>query len=221
LEELIEGGKRGLYPELHGLDIVPSGVPCPCRPNAGSLTSRKGKEKRKASSERHLFEKQVEFFEIFRPRAAMIEQPPPSATHLAEYMEVLQGMQECGYHCQHRVLNCAEHGDHTSRRRWFLTCFLHNGAIEWPTPSTEFEGLKSVLDDPKTVSSARIVPATEQFVARNARSQPDNTTANKLGSYRVHGVTDDRSARVYSLRPPVLIVKNRRYAPAGRLLRGV
>ena len=28
LEELIEGGKRGLYPELHGLDIVTSGVPC-------------------------------------------------------------------------------------------------------------------------------------------------------------------------------------------------
>ena len=132
LEELIEGGKRGLYPELHGLDIVTSGVPCPYRSNAGSLTSRKGKELRKASSERHLFEKQVKFFEIFRPRAAMIEQPPPSATHLAEYMKVLQGMQECGYHCQHRVLNCAEHGDHTSRRRWLLTCFLHNGAIEWP-----------------------------------------------------------------------------------------
>jgi hypothetical protein len=28
-------------------------------------------------------------------------------------------------------------------------------------------------------------------------------------------------ASYYSLRPPVLIVKNRRYAPAGRLLRGV
>ena len=79
LEELIEGGKRGLYPELHGL-------PCPYRSNAGSLTSRRGKEMRKASSERHLFEKQVEVFEIYRPRAAMIEQPPPSATHLAEYM---------------------------------------------------------------------------------------------------------------------------------------
>jgi site-specific DNA-cytosine methylase len=52
-------------------------------------------------------------------------------------MKVLQGMQECGYHCQHRVLSCAEHGDHTSRRRWFLTCFLHNGAIEWPTTSSK------------------------------------------------------------------------------------
>jgi len=157
LEELIEGGKRGMYPELHGLDIVTSGVPCPYRSNAGSLTSRKGKEKRKASSERHLFEKQVEFFEILRPRTAMIEQPPPSATHLAEYMQVLQGMQELGYNCQHRVLNCSEHGDHTSRRRWFMIGFLHNGAIEWPLPLTEFEGLKSVLDDPKTVCLARIL----------------------------------------------------------------
>jgi site-specific DNA-cytosine methylase len=95
--EPTEGGKRGEYPELHGLDIVTSGVPCPYRSNAGSLTSSKGKEQRKASSERHLFEKQVEFFKIYRSRAAMIEQPPPSATHLAEYMNVLKGMQECGY----------------------------------------------------------------------------------------------------------------------------
>jgi hypothetical protein len=29
------------------------------------------------------------------------------------------------------------------------------------------------------------------------------------------------SPRSCSLRPPVLVVKNRRYAPAGRLLRGV
>ena len=130
LEELIEGGKRGLYPELHGLDIVTSGVPCPYRSNAGSLTSRKGKEKRKAGSERHLFEKQVEFFEIFRPRAAMIEQPTPSATHLPEYMKVIEGMQRIGYHCQHRVLNCSEHGDYTSRRRWIMIGFLHNGAVE-------------------------------------------------------------------------------------------
>jgi hypothetical protein len=38
------------------------------------LPARRGKEMRKASSERHLFEKQVEFFEIYRPRAAMIAQ---------------------------------------------------------------------------------------------------------------------------------------------------
>ncbi len=203
LEELIEGGKRGLYPELHGLDIVTSGVPCPYRSNAGSLTSSKGKEKRKASSERHLFEKQVEFFKIYRPRAAMIEQPPPSAPHLAEYMKVLTGMQECGYWCQHRVLNCAEHGDHTSRRRWIMVGLLHNGAIEWPLPLTEFEGLKCVLDDPKTVNLARIVPATEQFVARSARSPPGAMTANKLGSYRVQGITDDRSVRVYDTAHPL------------------
>jgi hypothetical protein len=73
----------------------------------------------------------------------------------------------------------------------------HNGAIEWPLALTEFEGLKSVQDDPKTVCLARIVPATEQFVGRNSRSQPDAMTANKLGSYRVHGITDDRSVRVY------------------------
>ena len=78
LVPLIEGGKQGQYPELHGLDIVTSGVPCPFRSNAGSLTSRIGKAKREAGVERHLFTKQVEFFRIFRPRACMIEQPPPS-----------------------------------------------------------------------------------------------------------------------------------------------
>ena len=46
LEELIEGGKRGMYPELYCLDIVTSGVPCPYRSNAGSLNQpqRKGEE---------------------------------------------------------------------------------------------------------------------------------------------------------------------------------
>jgi site-specific DNA-cytosine methylase len=92
-------------------------------------------------------------------------------------MKVLQGMQECGYHCQHRVLNCAEHGDHTSRRRWFLTCFLHNGAIEWPTPSTEFEGLTSVLDDPKTVSLARIVLPRPGRADRRRQARPVPRTA--------------------------------------------
>jgi site-specific DNA-cytosine methylase len=215
LEELIEGGKRGMYPELHGLDIVSSGVPCPYRSNAGSLTGRKGKEKRKAGSERHLFTIQVEFFALFRPRAAMIEQPPPSAPHLAEYMKVIEGMQRCGYHCQHRVLNCAEHSDQTSRCRWFMIGLRHNGAIEWPLPLTEFEGLKSVLDDPKTVCLARIVPATERFVPRKSRSQPDAMTANKLGSYRVHGITDDRSVRVYDPAYPLPSATSTKSVPLG------
>jgi hypothetical protein len=38
LIELIEAGENGEYPELHGLDIVTSGLPCPYRSNAGSLT---------------------------------------------------------------------------------------------------------------------------------------------------------------------------------------
>ena len=87
----------------------------------------------------------------------MIEQPPPSAPCLVEYTDVIEGLQECGYHCQSRVLNCADHGDHTSRRRWFCIGMLHNGAIEWPVPLTVFPGLFEVLDDPKTVCLARIV----------------------------------------------------------------
>jgi site-specific DNA-cytosine methylase len=74
-----------------------------------------------------------------------------------EYTDVIEGLQECGYHCQSRVLNCADHSDHTSRRRWFCIGMLHNGAIEWPVPLTVFPGLFEVLDDPKTVCLARIV----------------------------------------------------------------
>ena len=134
VEELIEGGRRGEFSELHDLDIVTSGVPCPYRSNAGSLTSRRGKARIEAGTERHLFRRQVEWFEIFRPRAALIEQPAPSSRHLPEYTELTEGMQRCGYHCQARTLNCAEHGDFTSRRRWFLVCLRHNGVIEWPIP---------------------------------------------------------------------------------------
>jgi hypothetical protein len=60
LIELIEAGKRGEYPELQGLDIVTSGVPCPYRSNAGSLTSDQGKMEREAGAERHLFTRQVQ-----------------------------------------------------------------------------------------------------------------------------------------------------------------
>jgi hypothetical protein len=51
------------------------------------------------------------------------------------------------------------------------------------------------------------VPANEQFVVRKHRAPQDDDremmTANKLGSYRVHGVTDDRSVRVYCMRHPL------------------
>ena len=59
LVQLIEGGKQGQYPELHGLDIVTSEVPCPYRSNEGSLTSRIGKAKREAGVVRHMFTKQA------------------------------------------------------------------------------------------------------------------------------------------------------------------
>jgi hypothetical protein len=92
LEQLIEGGDRGQYPELHNLDIVTSGLPCPFRSNAGSLTSRRGKAKREAGTNRHLFTKQVEFYRIFKPRSVMIEQPPPSHPHMQDYIQVIEGM---------------------------------------------------------------------------------------------------------------------------------
>ena len=60
VEELIEGGRRGEFSELHDLDIVTSGVPCPYRSKAGSMTSRLGKARREAGTERHLFRRQVE-----------------------------------------------------------------------------------------------------------------------------------------------------------------
>jgi site-specific DNA-cytosine methylase len=168
----IEGGRRGEFSELHDLDIVTSGVPCPHCSNAGSMTSSYGKARREAGTERHLFRRQVQWFEIFRPRAALIEQPAPTSRHLHEYTKLTEGMQRCGYHCQARILNCAEHGDFTSRRRWFLVCLRHNGAIEWPTPRTTFEGLALVLDPPKTVCLSRIVPVSleDDYVRRTPRS---------------------------------------------------
>ena len=72
-----------------------------------------------------------------------------------------------------------------------------------------------MLDDRKTVCLAHIVPATEQFVARNARSPPDNMTANKLGSYRVHGVTDGRSVRVYDPAYPLPSAISTKYVLLG------
>jgi site-specific DNA-cytosine methylase len=63
---------------------------------------------REAGAERHLFTRQVDFFKVFKPRTAMIEQPPPSQPHMHEYTEVVEEMQRCGYNTTQKVLNCAE-----------------------------------------------------------------------------------------------------------------
>jgi site-specific DNA-cytosine methylase len=167
LIELIEAGKRGEYPELHDLDIVTSGVPCPYRSNAGSLSSNQGKMEREAGAERHLSTRQVDFFKVFKPRTAMIEQPAPSQPHMHEYTEVVEEMQRCGYNTTQKVLNCAEHGDKTCRRRWFLMCTRYTCVPEWPEPMKEFKMPDGVLDDMKTVCPARYVQkGTATFVPR-------------------------------------------------------
>ena len=161
-------------------------------------------ERAQPDSPRHdEFLRQIEFYEVFQPRAVVIEQPPPTATTLPEYTALSSGMQAIGYHCQARVLNCAEHGDYTSRRRWFLVCLRYNGAIEWPTPRLEFEGLDAILDDPKTVCPARFIPATETFVPRRERVARRPTHARKLGSYLVNGRVDEQCVRVYDEPPPL------------------
>ena len=218
MEQLIDGGDQGQYPELHDLDIVTSGLPCPHRSNAGSLTSRSGKAKREAGPDRHLFTKQVEFYRVFRPRSVMIEQPPPSSPHMQDYLYVVAGMRELGYSTTQKVVNCADHGDGTCRRRWFLLCLRNKGAIRWPEPLAVFKMAASILDDPKTVCLGRYVPkGAARFVPRhpgNNRNeqrrfqegsarpyQPpyrqEPTRARKLGYYTVHGVHEDRALRVY------------------------
>jgi hypothetical protein len=142
---------------------------------------------------------EVEFYRVFRPRSVMIEQPPPSSPHMQDYLYVVAGMRELGYSTTQKVVNCADHGDGTCRRRWFLLCLRNKGAIRWPEPLAVFKMPASVLDDPKTVCLGRYVPkGAARFVPRQpGHNRPEPTKARKLGYHTVAGVHDDRSLRVY------------------------
>ena len=64
MKTLIHEGKQGKHPDLHGIDLMVSAV-----------------ERAQPDSPQHdEFLRQIDFYEVFQPRAVVIEQPPPTAT---------------------------------------------------------------------------------------------------------------------------------------------
>jgi site-specific DNA-cytosine methylase len=102
-----------------------------------------------------------------------------------------------GYSTTQKVVNCANHGDGTYRRRWFLLCLRNKGAIRWPEPRAVFKMAASVLDDPKAICLVRYVPIGEDFVERHPKGRQPPSRSRKLGYYEKFGVADDRALRVY------------------------
>lgn len=74
----------------------------------------------------------------------------------AFFQSFVRGLEDAGYWVQHRVINCADYGDPTTRKRLFLIASL-NGPILWPEPSHRDPSLPSsgLFDDKAPWRTAR------------------------------------------------------------------
>jgi site-specific DNA-cytosine methylase len=208
IETLIDKIREGEFPELQNLEIMSSGVPCPYRSRAGELSNNRQKKRRENGTHRHLFLKQVELYELCRPDIIVIEHPPPSQHNLKDYLKLEERLQAMNYNTQTNTLNCAEHGDDTSRRRWFLVANQLGGWIEWPVAKTNYPGLTDILNPAKSVPPAQRVPPewNKKWLKRLPRwkKKPPPFVAHQTAYYiSKTGEHNLKGLRVYDRRFPL------------------
>jgi site-specific DNA-cytosine methylase len=92
----------------------------------------------------NLWRLQAKLVKLTRPKAVLIENVPWRDTPGAhptkhQYMKPRQELEELSYHVEERNdVNCACHGDHTARVRYFAVATRHDMAeFEFPAPRTE------------------------------------------------------------------------------------
>lgn len=61
----------------------------------------------------------------------------------------LESVNKYGYHCQHRILNAADYGCPTNRRRLFILFMKKGWPIVWPYPTHSKKGGKDAFDNLK------------------------------------------------------------------------
>ncbi len=116
---------------------------------------------RPATEESGLFSLIPEITSVVNADVVLVEFVPPEAAEGAEaqraksavYRDIEKQLHDQGYDVDVSILNSAEHGDYTARRRYCLVANKHKDGppFEWPSPVTVFPGCKAILQDPETV----------------------------------------------------------------------
>lgn len=98
----------------------------------------------------------------------------------ATFLAFKGALESLGYRCEWRILNTANYGDATCRKRFFMLCRRGNKRIEWPEPTHTQAGGENLFGSTSPWVPARSVidwayPAQSIFDRRHPLS--DNTLA--------------------------------------------
>ena len=144
----MEAGELSLRP-----DICLFSVPCQSRSKARLLTDWYGKEHPHHS----LWDLQAKFVKLAKPKIVIIENVPPRTfgehPTAPQYDKLQAEIEALGYnYVKVNELNCAKHGAHTSRRRYFGVATLKGyPEYKFPKPLTKYSGFRDVLDPAHSV----------------------------------------------------------------------
>ena len=139
----LEAGELVLKP-----DMVEISIPCQGR----SVARRLAEWADELHPHHNLRRLQAKLVKLTRPKVVLIENVPwrDTGAHPTkhQYVKLRQELEELGYHVEERNdVNCASHGDHTARVRYFAVATRHDMAeFEFPVPRTEYPGLQEILE---------------------------------------------------------------------------
>lgn len=128
---VIQEDVRNINPaQFRGLELFAGGVPCPPFSTAGKQLG--------ADDERDLFPVALDFVEVIKPKAVILENVPGLATaRFAEYRQsVHRRLEKLGYTVFWQALNACNFGVPQLRPRFVLVALKGRAAtrFEWPTP---------------------------------------------------------------------------------------
>ena len=139
----LEAGEMVLRP-----DIVEISVPCQGR----SVARRLAEWADELHPHHNLWKLQAKLVSLTRPKVVLMENVPwrdegPNPTK-QQYVKLRQDLEQLGYHVQEdNSVNCASHGDHTARERYFAVANRQDVApFQFPEKLTRYEGLQGILE---------------------------------------------------------------------------
>jgi site-specific DNA-cytosine methylase len=147
-------------------DMVEISIPCQGRSVARRLTEWADE----LHPHHNLWRLQAKLVKLTQPKVVLIENVPwrDTGAHPTkhQYVKLRQELEELGYHVEERNdVNCASHGDHTARVRYFAVATRHDMAA-WRSSSFLRRG-QSTPDCRRFWS--RTIACAGRFAAKQAR----------------------------------------------------
>lgn len=109
------------------------------------------------------------------------------------FIAFVNALQSLGYRCEYRILNTANYGDATSRKRFFMICSRGNKRIDWPVATHSQSGGADLFNITQPWVPARnIIDWTIPGKSIFTRSKPlsENTLARIEAGLRRYGGKD-------------------------------